>query len=152
MKSTKDIIKEIHSFPLYRDNEDLKNLFKLFKPTHQKVIAFIYKKDDILMIACKHPLGLQELKRDSSIKTIKELLKTFIKFTPNSNLDKISDIKFFVASEYMKKWQKREDILKISLKISPYYEKSRGEFKNNLQNPKNHEILEEIREIILARK
>lgn len=152
MKSTKDIIKEIHNLPLYSQNVDLQDLLKLFSPAHQQVIAFIYKKDNLLMIACKHPLGLLELKRDSSIKNIKELLKMLLKFRPNSNLNEISDIKFFVASDYMKKKEVRKDRLKIALKIEPYYEKSSGKFKNNIKNQEIAKIFEEIRKAIIARK
>lgn len=152
MKSTKDIIKEIHSIPLYRDNNELKNLLELFSPTHKQVIAFIYKDDNRLMIACKHPLGLQELKKDSNIKNIKDLLKTFLKFHPDSNLGEISDVKFFVATEYMKKKRAREEKMRVNLEIPPYYEKSSGKFRNNIKNSEISKLFEEIRETIIARK
>lgn len=152
MKSTKDIIREIHNLPLYCQNANLQDLFGLFSPTHRQVIAFIYKKDNLLMIACKHPLGLLELKKDSNIKIIKELLKTFVKFRPNSNLSEISDIKFFVATEYMKKKEKFKKRVELSLKVEPYIEKSDGKFINNIKNEANSKLFEEIRGLILARK
>ena len=152
MKSTKDIIKEIQNSPLYDKIRDLQNFTRCLSNAHQQVIAFIYVKDSILFIACKHNLGLQELKRDSNINLIKELLKTYAKFRPLSNLKEVKDIKFFDATEYMKKRRKKEQLLKKALEIKPYYELSKGKFKNNIKNPEIYAKFEEIRELILAFK
>lgn len=150
MKSTEDIITEIQKSPLYDKIRDLRNFLEMLNPTHRQVIAFIYIKDGTLFIACKHNLGLQELKRDSNINLIKELLKTYIKLKPLSNLKEVRDIKFFVASRYMKKIKQRDDMIKKALMTKPYYELSNGKFKNNIKNQKIHAIFEEIRELILA--
>ncbi|NLK66325.1 MAG: hypothetical protein GX282_02500 [Campylobacteraceae bacterium] len=150
MKSTKDIINEIQKSPLYDKIRDLQNFLKLLSPTHQQVIAFIYIKERTLFIACKHNLGLQELKRDSNINLIKELLKTYVKLKPLSNLREVSDVKFFVATEFMAKRRKKEELLKKAMEIKPYFELSKGKFKNNIKDEKIHAKFEEIRELILA--
>ena len=82
---------------------------------------------------------------------IKELLKTYIKFHPDSNLNGIKDIKFFVASKFMKKKEKIKEIFKINLPPK-FIDPSNGEFKNNIKDKKNHALFEEIRKLILANK
>lgn len=151
MKSAKNIIEEIQTSPLFNDVNDKRKFLNLLSKTHQKLIAFIYLKDQILYFACKHNVGLQELKKDSNINLIKELLKTYIKFHPDSNLNGIKDIKFFVASKFMKKKEKIKEIFKINLPPK-FIDPSNGEFKNNIKDKKNHALFEEIRKLILANK
>ena len=67
MKSAKNIIEEIQTSPLFNDVNDKRKFLSLLSKTHQKLIAFIYLKDQILYFACKHNVGLQELKKDSNI-------------------------------------------------------------------------------------
>ncbi|MSN95796.1 hypothetical protein F1B92_01055 [Campylobacter sp. FMV-PI01] len=161
MKNTKDIVREIHKTPLYDEIKDLQDFFNCLSPTHKEVTAFIYlKKEDknqevpnLLMFACKHNAGLQELKRDSSIKNIKYLLNLFIKVRPVSKLNKIKDVKFFVATNYMKRQQKAlKNIQNTISQIPPYFEKSNGKFKNNFKDENLYNKFEEIRKIILASK
>ncbi|AKT90211.1 hypothetical protein CUREO_0331 [Campylobacter ureolyticus RIGS 9880] len=151
MKSAKNIIEEIQTSPLFNDINDKRKFLSLLSKTHQKLIAFIYLKDQILYFACKHNVGLQELKKDSNINLIKELLKTYIKFHPDSNLNGIKDIRFFVASKFMKKKEKIKEIFKINLPPK-FADPSNGEFKNNIRDKKNHALFEEIRKLILANK
>ena len=151
MKSAKNIIEEIQTSPLFNDVNDKRKFLSLLSKTHQKLIAFIYLKDQILYFACKHNVGLQELKKDSNINLIKELLKTYIKFHQDSNLNGIKDIKFFVASKFMKKKEKIKEIFKINLPPK-FIDPSNGEFKNNIKDKKNHALFEEIRKLILANK
>lgn len=151
MKSAKNIIEEIQTSPLFNDVNDKRKFLSLLSKTHQKLIAFIYLKDQILYFACKHNVGLQELKKDSNINLIKELLKTYIKFHPDSNLNEIKDIRFFVASKFMKKKEKIKEIFKINLPPK-FIDPSNGEFKNNIKDKKNHALFEEIRKLILANK
>ena len=80
MKSAKEIISHIKTDPLYTSFTDRADFLNLFSATHKSLIAFIYIKENILMIALKHPLGKVELKKDSNINLIKDLLKMFVKF------------------------------------------------------------------------
>ncbi|PSM51965.1 hypothetical protein CBLAS_0500 [Campylobacter blaseri] len=153
MKSAKCVITEIQNSTLYKNYEDLNDFLKLFSQTHQKVIAFIYQKNEILYIACKHNAGLQELKRDSNIKNIKDLLKMFLMARPNSELKNASDIRIFVATNYMKRKIKMMQTLQKERETQHiYYEKSSGKFKNNIKDKKAFEIFEEIRKLIIASK
>lgn len=151
MKSAKSIIKEIQTSPLYDSINDKRKFLSLLSKTHQKLIAFIYTKNQILYFACKHNAGLQELKRDSNINLIKELLKTYVKFHPKSNLKEVKDIRFFVASKFMKKKKKIKEIFKLNLPPK-FIDPSNGKFKNHIKDEKTHVMLEEIRKLILANK
>ena len=151
MKSAKEIISHIKTDPLYASFTDRAEFIGLLSATHKSLIAFIYIKEEILFIAVKHPMGLQELKRDSNINLIKDLLKMFVKFRPNSEFSTVKDIKFFVADRFM---QKKFKFKKTEPKdeIPPYFEKSKGKFKNEIKNPQIYQIFEEIRELILANR
>nr|WP_314234507.1 hypothetical protein [uncultured Campylobacter sp.] len=119
----------------------------------QRLIAFIYVKDGILMIAAKHPAGLCELKRDSNINLIKDVLKRFVAARETAELCGVRDIKFFVADRVMSR--RRAQIYKAHLRrsskiLSP--ERAKGEFKNKIQDPQIYKIFEEIRGLILANR
>ncbi|CZE47949.1 hypothetical protein [Campylobacter geochelonis] len=150
MKSAKTIIEDIQRSPLYEKIRDLHDFYLLLSQTHQKIIAFIYQKDEILFIACKHNLGVQELKRDSNINNIKGLLKIFLSIKQTSSLRTISDIKFFVATKYMQNLAKKAQNLTKANELPPYVEKSEGKFQNRIEDPQIHAIFEEIRELIIV--
>lgn len=151
MKSAKYVISEIQNSNLYKNFKDLNDFLKLFSQTHQKIIAFIYQKNEILYIACKHNAGLQELKRDSNIKNIKDLLKMFLNFSPESELKNINDVRIFVATNFMqRKIKMMQSLQKQNEQNYVYYEKSKGEFKNNFKDKEAFKIFEEIRELIIA--
>lgn len=150
MKSAKDIISHIKRDPLYNNLNEISEFFGLFSDKDKKLIAFIYIKEADLMIALKHPLGLQELKRDSSINFIKYLLNIYTKHNPTSKLAQIQNIKFFVADKYMKKIQALKSVPKED--IAPAYEPSFGKFQNRMKNIEIYQIFEEIRKIILANR
>ena len=152
MKSAKEIISHIKSNPSSPYNRSLerkKFTNFIFSPIHRKLVSFVYIKNEILMIALKHPSGLQELKNDSNINLIKYLLKKFANFFPNSEFANIKDIKFFISNQSYKK-EKFINFEPEKPKI--YIEKSLGKFKNDIKDEKIHAIFEEIREIILANK
>ncbi len=119
----------------------------------QRLIAFIYVKDGILMIAAKHPAGLCELKRDSNINLIKDVLKRFVAARETAELCGVRDIKFFVADRVMSR--RRAQIYKAHLPRNGEIlslERAKGEFKNKIQDPQIYKIFEEIRGLILANR
>lgn len=148
MKSVKDVISHIKKDPLYLSMYQKREFLELLLEKKQ-LIAFIYIKDEkILMIALKHPLGLQELRRDSNINLIKDLLKIYNSIKADSIFAKIEDVKFFVADRAMKRKEKALNSQKIEKK--PCVEISEGKFQNRIKDEKIHRIFEEIREVILA--
>ena len=119
----------------------------------QRLIAFIYVKDGILMIAAKHPAGLCELKRDSNINLIKDVLKRFVAARETAELCGVGEIKFFVADRVMSR--RRAQIYKAHLHRSSEIlssERAKGEFENKIQDPQIYKIFEEIRGLILANR
>ena len=119
----------------------------------QRLIAFIYVKDGILMIAAKHPAGLCELKRDSNINLIKDVLKRFVVARETAELCGVREIKFFVADRVMNK--RRAQAFKMSMRRSSKIlssERAKGEFTNKIQDPQIYKIFEEIRGLILANR
>ena len=119
----------------------------------QRLIAFIYVKDGILMIAAKHPAGLCELKRDSNINLIKDVLKRFVAARETAELCGVREIKFFVADRVMRR--RRAQIYKAHLRRSSKIlssERAKGEFTNKIQDPQIYKIFEEIRGLILANR
>ena len=105
------------------------------------------------MIALKHPLGLQELKRDSNIKFIKELLSLFVRSYPACEFSAVKEIKFFVADRVMSR--RRAQIYKAHLRLGSKIlssERAKGEFTNKIQDPQIYKIFEEIRGLILANR
>lgn len=75
---------------------------------------------------------------------IKELLKVFIKASPNSVFVGISDIKFFVTNKL--KFKNIDD--PHNVKYEKTKPKSKAEFKNNVKNPKIYAKFEELRTIL----
>ena len=119
----------------------------------QRLIAFIYVKDGILMIAAKHPAGLCELKRDSNINLIKDVLKRFVAARETAELCGVREVKIFVASRLMNK--RRVQAFKMSMRRSSKIlssERAKGEFENKIQDPQIYKIFEEIRGLILANR
>lgn len=119
----------------------------------RRIIAFIYVREGDLMIALKHPLGLQELKRDSNIKFIKELLSLFVRSYPACEFSAVKEIKFFVADRVMSR--RRAQIYKAHLRLDGEalsLERAKGEFKNKIQDPQIYRAFEEIRGLILANR
>lgn len=159
MKSAKNIISHLKKTPLYQQSEDLQVFKSLLPKKYQNLIAFTYLKfleDDkaLLMLALYHPLGLSELKKDSNIKEIKELLKIYVSFNPYSELSKIIDLRFFVLNSFIK--NKKEQVLLLKEKKEEfrenYVERAEGKFKNHLQDEKLHELFETLRKQILENK
>ena len=77
MKDAKTIIRHIVDNPFYKElknRSECGEFLQLLSLNHRRLIAFCYEKNGILFFALFHPLGLQELKSDSSIKMLKGLL------------------------------------------------------------------------------
>ena len=153
MKSTKDIISHIRKDPLFASMSDRIEFMRLLPINWRRIIAFIYVREGDLMIALKHPLGLQELKRDSNIKFIKELLSLFVRSYPACEFSAVKEIKFFVADRVMSR--RRAQIYKAHLRRDGealFLERAKGEFKNKIQDPQIYRAFEEIRGLILANR
>ena len=152
-KSIKQIITHVQNSPLYAKFRVRSDFIKVLPKPWQKLIAFIYTKENVLMIAVKHPLGLQELKRDSSIKLIKDILKIFARTHKFSEFSENMEVKFFIPTRTMSKKRKQE-LARFAHSNSDIIapEKSQGKFANNIKDEKIHKIFEEIREIIIANR
>lgn len=149
MKSVREIISHLKNDPLFHKLRDRHDFLNLFDKKDKDLISFLYIKDGILFIALKHPIGLLELKRDSNINLIKELLNVFLIARPNSEFAEVCDIKFFVADKVQKR---REKLTLNSPEIPPFIEPSEGKFINKCKDPELFKIFEEIREKILANR
>lgn len=147
MKDAKFIINHIVNDPFFHElksRNECGEFLKLLGLNYRRLITFCYVKNNILFFALNHPLGLQELKRDSSINMIKGLLKIYSNFNKASKFAQISDIKFFVTKNLR---------FKIEVKKTPkilYIERSKGEFVNLAKDEQIHAKFETIREKIRA--
>ncbi|MGB2552939.1 hypothetical protein ACPF04_07135 [Campylobacter sp. MOP51] len=145
MKDAKFIINHIANNPFFyklKNQSECAKFVKLLSLNHQRIIAFCYVKNSILFFALKHPLGLQEFKRDSNINMLKGLLKIYASANEGSILGQISDIKFFVTKNL--RFSATPKIPKKQI----YIEKSKGKFINLAKNPQIHAKFENIREAI----
>ena len=156
MENAREIIAHIRKDPLYAKMRERGEFLAILPLSWQRLIAFIYVKDGILMIAAKHPAGLCELKRDSNIKFIKELLSLFVRSYPACEFSAVKEIKFFVADKFAKRLRKANGALNLSNFAAPIaarrLERSRGKFKNAVKDPQIYKIFEEIRGLILANR
>ena len=154
MENAREIIAHIRKDPLYAKMREKGEFLAILPLSWQRLIAFVYVKDGILMIAAKHPAGLCELKRDSNINLIKDVLKRFVAARETAELCGVREIKFFVADRVMSR-RRRAQIYKNHLRpgskiLSP--ERAKGEFENKIQDPQIYKIFEEIRGLILANR
>ena len=100
MKDAKTIIRHIIDNPSYKElknRSECGEFLKLLSLNHRRLIAFCYEKNGVLFFALFHPLGLQELKSDSSIKMLKGLLKIYSSVNFDGRLARVTDVKFFVT-------------------------------------------------------
>lgn len=150
MQNAKELIDHIYKNPLYKKLKpanECREFVALLSRAHQNLIAFCFLRGEELVFALKHPLGLSELKRDSSIFMIKGLLKTFLKaksaLGEESALKDVSEIKFFVT-----------DLLKfkpviLETRITPL--RSKAKFANLAKDSDIFAKFEELRAVIIAR-
>ena len=153
MENAREIIAHIRKDPLYAKMRERGEFLAILPLSWQRLIAFIYVKDGILMIAAKHPAGLCELKRDSNINLIKDVLKRFVAARETAELCSVREIKFFVADRVMSR--RRAQIYKVHLRPGGKIlslERAKGEFTNKIQDPQIYKIFEEIRGLILANR
>lgn len=153
MENAREIIAHIRKDPLYAKMRERGEFLAILPLSWQRLIAFIYVKDGILMIAAKHPAGLCELKRDSNINLIKDVLKRFVAARETAELCGVREIKFFVADRVTSR--RRAQIYKAHLRRSSKIlssERAKGEFENKIQDPQIYKIFEEIRGLILANR
>lgn len=146
MKSSKDIIKHLNKNPLLSNLNKAQCYAKfasLLPKNMQDGIAFMYQKNDTLFFVLKHQAYKMEF--DYKLNLIKGLLKTFISFEKDCILDDVLHIKFFVTH---KQYSQEKPISPLDT----YYEKSDGNFTNNLKNEKLHSLFEQIKDIIKCSK
>ena len=147
MKDAKFLIEHIYENPLFKklkNANECRELVSLMSRAHQNLIAFCYVRTNVLFFALKHPLALQELKRDSNIFMIKGLLRAFVRVNAASIFAPVSEVKFFVSNSLKFKPQTTQP----SKILRP---KAKGEFENFARDEILHEKFEEIRAIIVAR-
>ncbi|MCD8212842.1 MAG: hypothetical protein LUC34_02110 [Campylobacter sp.] len=147
MKDAEFLIEHIYKNPLFKELKsanECRKLVSFMSKTHQNLIAFCYVRGNIIFFALKHPLALQELKRDSSIFMIKDLLKAFVKTDETSIFKSVEEIKFFITNNL--KFQPQ-----ISKPIKISRPQSKGEFQNFTKDEILHSKFEEIRAVLLAR-
>ena len=153
MENAREIIAHIRKDPLYAKMREKGEFLAILPLSWQRLIAFIYVKDGILMIAAKHPAGLCELKRDSNINLIKDVLKRFVAARETAELCGVREVKFFVADRVMSR--RRAQIYKVHLRWDGKalsLERAKGEFTNKIQDPQIYRAFEEIRGLILANR
>ena len=145
MKDAKTIIRHIVDNPFYKElknRSECGEFLQLLSLNHRRLIAFCYEKNGILFFALFHPLGLQELKSDSSIKMLKGLLKIYSSVNFDSRLARVTDVKFFVTKHL--KFKKATDPYEKK-QIFTYAEPAKGEFVNLAKSERIFEGFEKIR-------
>ncbi|MGG7048762.1 MULTISPECIES: hypothetical protein [unclassified Campylobacter] len=152
MKQAKILIEHIYKNPLYKNLSkayECACLLKVMQPHHRNLIAFCYVSGDTLHCALKHPLGLQELRHNSNIISIKSLLKIIATKAKNdgkiSIFEGIHHIKFFVLHG-VKKPQQTQQNTQIFRPL-----RAKGEFENSCKDEKLYEKFEALRAIIKAK-
>ena len=166
MKDAKFMIDAIHENPLYKEKlsmaDECRELLHLMGKAKRFYIAFCYVREGILTFVLTHPSGLLELRRDSSINDIKELLKTFCKVKNDSIFASVIKSKPFNEINYIKN-KKEENIRFIVSKYLKFFTPqptqrsnfitpaSKGEFKNLATNEQIYKKFEELREILLKK-
>ena len=164
MKDAKFMIDAIHENPLYKEKlsmaDECRELLRLMGKAKRFYIAFCYVREGILTFVLTHPSGLLELRRDSSINDIKELLKTFCKVKKDSIFASVIKSKPLSEINYIKN-KKEENIRFIVSKYLKFFTPqppqrsnfitpaSKGEFKNLATNEQIYKKFEELREILL---
>lgn len=148
MKDAKTIIRHIIDNPSYKElknRSECGEFLKLLSLNHRRLIAFCYEKNGVLFFALFHPLGLQELKRDSSIKMLKGLLKIYSSVNFDGRLARVTDVKFFVTKRL--KFKKPTDPYETK-RIFTYAEPAKGEFVNLAKSEQIYAKFENIRRAI----
>lgn len=148
MKDAKTIIRHIIDNPSYKElknRSECGEFLKLLSLNHRRLIAFCYEKNGVLFFALFHPLGLQELKSDSSIKMLKGLLKIYSSVNFDSRLARVTDVKFFVTKHL--KFKKPTDPYEKK-RFFTYAEPAKGEFVNLAKDEQIYAKFENIRRVI----
>lgn len=118
-----------------------------FMPESQRdLIAFCYFRQNTFFIALKHPIGLSELKRDSSIYTIKNILKNHAKSRKDSIFNDAKDIKLFVTNITLA----QKNTTQIVKKFTPL--QSNGTFINLAKVQEVYDKFEQLRQIIIQKR
>ncbi|BCX79214.1 hypothetical protein [Campylobacter sp. 19-13652] len=153
MKDAKSIItKHFFNNPIYKGLSaaaQCHTLIELLPNNVKPLIAFVYAKGELLFIVVKHPVGLSELKRDSSINMIKGLLRAInagakLNGQPSA-LESIKDIRISV----LKTPPKQINLTPIPPIKTPL--KSKAKFINLAKNKEVFKAFERLRNVIKER-
>ncbi|RXK01147.1 hypothetical protein CRU98_01485 [Arcobacter sp. CECT 8986] len=134
MKNVSTILNHLKQHPEFRKintNQKIQKLIDILPLKLKKGIKFAYVKGEILYFVLTHPVFKLEFEYNKAL--INSLLIS-------ANLANIQDIKFFVTN----KREKKQEIQKVE----KYKERSHGIFENKIENPKLHNLFEEIRAVI----
>lgn len=134
MKNVSTILNHLKQHPEFRKintNQKIQKLIDILPLKLKKGIKFAYVKSEILYFVLTHPVFKLEFEYNKAL--INSLLIS-------ANLANIQDIKFFVTN----KREKKQEIQKVE----KYKERSHGIFENKIENPKLHNLFEEIRAVI----
>lgn len=134
MKNVSTILNHLKQHPEFRKintNQKIQRLIDILPLKLKKGIKFAYVKGEILYFVLTHPVFKLEFEYNKAL--INSLLIS-------ANLANIQDIKFFVTN----KREKKQEIQKVE----KYKERSHGIFENKIENPKLHNLFEEIRAVI----
>ncbi len=112
---------------------------RLLPPRLQKVIAFVYVKDDTLFVAIKHPGYKMELDYNKDV--LKSLLSMFIQNRQDCNFMKAKKVAIFHT--------KYAPIVDNNRPTIPKYgEAAHGDFKIDIKDKELTQSFERIKEII----
>lgn len=119
-------------------------LLRLMQPMHARLVEYCYVQDSTLFFIIRHNVGLQELKHDNNIISIKGLLKILItsakKEQKNSIFENVINIKFLLSKGFKKP-------IKTAIEPKPKT-MAKGEFLNSCSDKILHQKFEELRSII----
>ncbi len=144
MKDSKTIISHLKKHPSLKtleQEECFDMLIKLLPNSLSNFIKFIYTKNNTLFFVLKHPSAKMEFNYKRNL--IKDILNKIENFHPNCKCINLKDIKAFVSNKKEPKIEAPKDATIF------YEERSLGNFKNETNNEKLHEVFEKIRKEIL---
>ena len=142
MKNSAQVLSHLVNQPQYKKLEQqqcINTIKGLFPPHLQNLVLFAYVKHKVLYFVFSHPGAKQEF--NIIISSIKTPLKLYP--PPQCQELKFEDIAAYVSHKPIKK-----ESTETRKTVSDYEELSTGDFVNNVNDPKLHKIIEDIRKSI----
>ncbi|MDD3323717.1 MAG: hypothetical protein PHN38_01150 [Sulfurospirillaceae bacterium] len=116
-------------------------LLSLLPKGLRESIRFVYSKNDTLFFVFEHPSGKMEFNYKRNL--IKSLLNKIVELNPECECLHVGQVESFVTN-----LPPLKDIIAQKDTALCYKERSSGEFKNECQNQKTHQLFEAIRATI----